>query len=234
MSKKPYLSIVNHTRYFTRDLRAFAEAHRPRYFKGILIFKHYTPGKNKTFCGEPEFVKMDRNPRDVATVEVGIVKPTRTGRCFNGVPELEHLACMANRTAPQMLRRQLIWRLRVGMCNFRVKDSDYGKYGPDFRDYENPGWFPNPPRLRFSEKDPRPEEISWQKEHNLVSSAVCNLQRRLDITRTAIETKADEIERLKQEREGQQARLERYLHELKDLRRTQALLRLRQPLEEDR
>jgi len=107
--KRTYLiPVVNFTRYFTRDLEVLVDMMTATRWYGVIIVKHYSPPKGSTFNADPLMVKFDRLKQEDGFLHVGVVKPTRTGRPFVGVPELEALACMHSRTAPIALRRQLM------------------------------------------------------------------------------------------------------------------------------
>jgi hypothetical protein len=153
------LPIINHTRYVTEDLQALLQIATRNAWYETVVFKHYTPGKGATVSGyeDPLLVKMERLAETgrYDSIEIGIVKPTRTGACFPGMEELALLACMHGRYAPVPLRRQLL--IRVGTDHY-AGDRNIQRYF-----YNHDHWQPDPPRLRFLLRDRTREDLVWQK-----------------------------------------------------------------------
>lgn len=193
--------LINHTRYYTGDLRVFLHEHLHSTFKGIVVFKHYTPTPDAEFIHHPELVKMNRNRTEVEgkkdkngfkytenRMYVGLIKPTHTAFIHPSIPELESLAVVAGMAAPLMLRRQLVWRLRKGAAEFGKTRTQLEKYlyGPSRYDYKNnPDWFPELPPLRFHKRDRSSDNIAWQEKmclaemhHSEAQAALSDVRKR--------------------------------------------------------
>lgn len=157
--KRTYLiPVVNFTRYFTRDLEVLVDLMTATRWYGVIIVKHYSPPKGSTFNADPLMVKFDRLKQEDGFLHVGVVKPTRTGRPFVGVPELEALACMHSRTAPIALRRQLMIRIATG-TGHRHRDRR-----AHLHSYSRLNWQPNPPEIRFMDSERAKDNIAWQED----------------------------------------------------------------------
>jgi hypothetical protein len=183
--------VINKTRYDSaalEELVLFAEGLYSRRspdwrFGRRIIFVHTSRRKGATFYGtdDPALVKVDRHKKINDGFVVGVVKPTRTGRPFEGVNELELLAAMQSGKAPLTLRRQILWRLCQGMGI----SSDYGQRS----------WCAKAPPLPFYERDPDPEQIEWERQRSALIESMGQKISSLEYYRGQVESNRKSEER---------------------------------------
>jgi hypothetical protein len=162
MREKGYpLPIVNETRYNTEDLMALVVAWREEkyHWREIVRFVHFNPRgiqkHSRDHHGDPLFVKFQRLQKGLGYFRVSIAKPTKSDLWLEGIPPLQKVSCMNSMIAPPMLSRQVAHR--IGRCGT-------GKVGVYDHSYSQEGWCPNPTPIRYTYKDPSPEEVREQEK----------------------------------------------------------------------
>jgi hypothetical protein len=218
--------IVNHTRYFTRDLEVIVDMIAGLSYTGVVVFKPYTAPKGKKFRhgDDPVLVKFSRVKKEHGKLHVGVVRPVRTGAPFVGIPELEAIACMHTRTAPVCLRRQLLVYIGQRAVNF-ASDRRAHEY-----DYDRPDWNPNPPELRFMDTNRSAENIEWQEERVKKMKAMALLSNELQSTRQSVSSNRRQMNDHRKRMVIAQGKAEELLGQKMEMDRDFAMFLAREPL----